>query len=146
MRKFEIAKGFENQGVTLPKRGSIHSSGYDIWSLEEYTLKKGEMHVFATGIKAMMEEDEVLLLVVRSSIGIKKGLALANQVGVIDSDYYSNPKNDGHIMVALRNLSDGDVTIQKGDRICQGIFMKYLVTVDDEVTSLRDGGIGSTGR
>lgn len=146
MRKFEVAKGFEGKDVILPTRGSQYSSGYDIHSLETYTLKKNELHVFSTGIKAKMEHDEVLLLVVRSSIGIKKGLVLANQVGVIDCDYYSNEKNDGHIMVALRNMSDEDVTINKDDRICQGIFMKYLLTDDDNTTSFRTGGVGSTGK
>lgn len=146
MRKFEIAKGFENENVVLPRRGSVHSGGYDICSFENYTLDKGEMHVFATGVKACMNEDDVLLLVVRSSIGIKKGLVLANQVGVIDSDYYGNEKNDGHIMVALRNVSDVPVSIYKGDRICQGIFVRYLTTDDDHVTTIRKGGVGSTGR
>ncbi len=146
MRKFEIARGFENEDVELPKRGSSHSAGYDIKSLETFTLKGGEMHVYKTGIKACMEDDEVLLLVVRSSIGIKKGLCLANQVGVIDSDYYGNENNDGHIMVALRNMTDKDVTIEKGDRICQGIFSKYLVTDDDDSTTVRKGGVGSTGK
>ncbi len=146
MRKFEIAKGYEDMNVILPKRGSKHSAGYDFFSLEEYTLHPKEVHLFQTGVKARMNKDEVLLLVVRSSIGIKKGLSLANQVGVIDSDYYGNEKNDGHILIALRNESENDVTITKEERIAQGIFVHYLVTDDDMTKETRIGGIGSTGR
>lgn len=145
MRKFEIAKGFENEEITLPHRGTKYSAGYDIHSIETYTLKPHEKHVFKTGIKACMEEDEVLLIVVRSSIGIKKGLMLANTIGVIDSDYYSNPSNDGHIMICLLNTNDYEVTIDKGERIAQGIFTKYLVTDDDCSNEERKGGVGSTG-
>ncbi len=146
MRKFEIAKGYEDKNVILPKRGSKHSAGYDFYSLEDYTLHPKEVHLFQTGVKARMNEDEVLLLVVRSSIGIKKGLSLANQVGVIDSDYYGNEKNDGHILIALRNESEKDVTINKEERIAQGLFIHYLISDDDKTEEIRTGGIGSTGK
>ncbi len=145
MRKFEIARGYEDKNVILPKRGSKYSAGYDFFSLEEYTLHPKEVHLFPTGVKAKMNEDEVLLLVVRSSIGIKKGLSLANQVGVIDSDYYGNEKNDGHILIALRNESEKEVTINKEERIAQGLFIHYLTTDDDKTEETRTGGIGSTG-
>ncbi len=145
MRKFEIAKGYEDKNVILPKRGSKHSAGYDFYSLEDYTLHPKEVHLFQTGVKARMNEDEVLLLVVRSSIGIKKGLSLANQVGVIDSDYYGNEKNDGHILIALRNESEKDVTINKEERIAQGLFIHYLISDEDKTEEIRTGGIGSTG-
>ena len=94
-----------------------------------------------------MEDDEFLMLVIRSSKGRKEGLVLANQVGIIDADYYENIDNDGHIIVAIRNVSESDKKIWKGDRICQGIFMKYL-TVSDEVSieKKRLGGFGSTNK
>ena len=97
-----------------------------------------------TGIKAYMEDDEVLYLYNRSSNPKKKGLILANSVGVIDKDYYGNPENDGHIMFAFFNLKDEDITIKKGDAIGQGVFSKYLVTDDDVAGGDRTGGFGST--
>ena len=144
MRKFEIAKGFENREVVLPTRATKKSAGYDLRTLESYDLKPGERHVFPTGLKAMMEEDEVLYVFVRSSIGIKKGLRLCNSVGVIDADYYNNPNNDGHIMVALHNFSNEVVHIEAQDRIAQAVFMKYLIVDDDNTNNERLGGVGST--
>ncbi len=101
-----------------------------------------------TGIKASMEEDEVLYLYNRSSNPKKKGLILANGVGVVDADYYNNPDNDGEIMFAFYNILPWDVTIKQGERIGQGVFAKYLrpsagLRVKDEG---RDGGFGSTGK
>jgi dUTP pyrophosphatase len=71
---------------------------------------------------------------------------MSNSVGVIDSDYYGNPDNEGHIMVPLINITEQPVTIKKGERIAQGIFMPFLKTSDDEVKSTeRTGGFGSSG-
>ena len=97
-----------------------------------------------TGIKAYMADDEVLYLYNRSSNPKKKGLILANSVGVIDKDYYNNPDNDGHIMFAFYNMKEEDIIIKKGEAIGQGVFMKYLVTDDDKATGIRTGGFGST--
>lgn len=144
MRKFEIAKGFEDKEIVLPKRATSKSAGYDFRALEGYTLKPGETHFFATGLKARMNDDDVLLVFPRSSLAIKKGLRLTNSVAVIDADYYGNPSNDGHIMISLFNFSDHDVTIEPQERIAQGIFMKYLVTEDDDSKETRSGGFGST--
>lgn len=144
MRKFEIAKGYEDKEVVIPVRATSKSAGYDFRTLEEYTLKPGETHFFATGLKAMMNDDEVLLVFPRSSLAIKKGLRLTNSVAVIDADYYGNPSNDGHIMISLFNFSDHDVTIEAQERIAQGIFMKYLTTEDDKAEAKREGGFGST--
>lgn len=101
-----------------------------------------------TGIKSSMEEDEVLYLYNRSSNPKKKGLILANGVGVIDADYYNNPDNDGEIMFAFYNILPWDVTIEQGERIGQGVFAKYLrpsvgLNIKDEK---RGGGFGSTGK
>ena len=98
-----------------------------------------------TGIKAYMQEDEVLYIYNRSSNPMKKGLVMANSVGVIDSDYFENPDNDGHIMFAFYNFYPFDVTIKKGDKIGQGIFEKFLITDDDCTEGERTGGFGSTG-
>ena len=99
-----------------------------------------------TGIKAYMESDEVLILANRSSNPGKKGLILANSIGVVDSDYYENPDNDGHIMYAFFNFKAEDVEIKKGERIGQAIFQKYLVTDNDIAQGERTGGFGSTNK
>lgn len=94
-----------------------------------------------------MNKDEMLMLVVRSSIGFKHNVRLCNQVGIIESDYYDNPTNEGHLFIKLQNEGNDDFVVNKGDRICQGIFVKFL-TIDDEeeINSVRTGGIGSTER
>jgi len=144
MRKFEICKGFENSEVILPKRKTKFSAGYDISSNEECDIKPGETRLVWTGIKVKMESDEVLKIYSRSSLGLKKGLALVNSVGIIDCDYYENEQNDGHIMIALHNFSLSDAHVDKGERIAQGIFSKYLITDDDDSKGTRKGGFGST--
>ncbi len=147
-RGFEIAKGFENENINLPIRKTKYSAGYDIEALEDVVVpsfKKGTNPTLVkTGLKAYMQDDEMLLLYNRSSNPKKKGLILANSVGVIDKDYYGNPDNDGHIMFAFYNIKDEDVLIKKGDAIGQGIFQKYLTTDDDVATGERTGGFGST--
>ena len=132
------------ESYLLPKRSTKNSAGYDIASLEGYTLKPGEAHIFVTGLKVSMNSDEVLYLYGRSSFGYKYNITLANSVGVIDSDYYGNPDNDGHFMFAYYNFFNEDVVIKKGDVIGQVIFQKYLVTDDDNATGMRTGGFGST--
>ena len=93
-----------------------------------------------------MADDEVLILANRSSNPGKKGLILANSIGVIDKDYYGNPDNDGHIMFAFYNIKDEDIEIKKGDCIGQAIFQKYLVADDDNAEGERTGGFGSTNK
>ena len=99
-----------------------------------------------TGLKAYMKEDEVLILANRSSNPGKKGLILANSIGVIDSDYYGNPDNDGHIMFAFYNIKEEDIEIKKGEAIGQGIFQKFLSIDNDISMGERTGGFGSTSK
>ena len=147
-RGFEIAKGFESAGINLPIRSTKNSAGYDIEAAEDVTIpafKLGQKPVLVkTGLKAYMQSDEVLILANRSSNPGKKGLILANSIGVVDSDYYGNPDNDGHIMFAFFNFKDEDIEIKKGERIGQGMFQKYLVTDNDVAGGERTGGFGST--
>ncbi len=147
-RGFEIAKGFEDCNINLPKRSTKNSAGYDIEAAEDCivpTFKLGQKPtLIKTGIKAYMESDEVLILANRSSNPGKKGLILANSIGVIDSDYYGNPDNDGHIMFAFYNIKQEDIEIKKGERIGQGIFQKYLTVDNDDAEGKRAGGFGST--
>ena len=150
LRGFEIAKGFENMGINLPERKTKYSAGYDIEAAEDTvvpSLKKGmNPTLIKTGIKAYMQDDEVLFLYNRSSNPKKKGLILANSVGVIDKDYYGNPDNDGHIMFAFYNIKDEDIMIKKGEAIGQAVFQKYLITDDDNAEGERVGGFGSTNK
>lgn len=149
-RGFEIAKGFENSSINLPVRSTKNSAGYDVEAAEDCIIpafKPGQKPTLVkTGIKAYMESDEVLILANRSSNPGKKGLILANSIGVVDSDYYENPDNDGHIMYAFFNFKAEDVEIKKGERIGQAIFQKYLVTDNDIAQGERTGGFGSTNK
>ena len=150
IRGFEIAKGFEDKGINLPERKTKHSAGYDVEAAEDTIVpafKPGmKPTLIKTGIKAYMQSDEMLCLYNRSSNPGKKGLILANSVGIIDSDYYGNEDNDGHIMFAFFNIKDEDVEIKKGDCIGQAIFQKFYVTDDDNATGERTGGFGSTSK
>ena len=150
VRGFEVAKGFEDKQINLPVRKTKYAAGYDFEAAEDTivpSFKKGmKPTLIKTGIKAYMQDDEVLILANRSSNPGKKGLILANSIGVIDKDYYGNEDNDGHIMFAFFNIKDEDIEIKKGDCIGQGIFQKYFVTDDDEALGERTGGFGSTSK
>ena len=150
VRGFEVVKdeAIKNQGVgiKLPQRGSKYSAGYDFFTPVSVTIKAGDKTLIWTDIKAYMQQGEVLLLDVRSSIGIKKGLMLANTIGVVDADYYENTDNDGNIGICLRNLTNEDITLEAGERIAQGIFIPYLVADNGNTDDERTGGIGSTGK
>lgn len=146
MRKFEVITTYQNEGINIPKRATKFSAGYDIESAEDLVIKPGEIIKVKTGLKVEIPSDEVLLIYPRSSLGIKKGLITSNAVGVVDSDYYNNPDNEGHLMIPLLNFSKVDVQIIKGERIAQGIFQKFYLTDDDSVEATRTGGFGSSGK
>ena len=132
------------ENYQLPKRSTQHSAGCDFYSLNNITLKPGESKKIPTGVKANMNDDEVLFLFVRSSMGFKYNIRMCNQVGIIDKDYYGNPDNDGHIMFAFYNIKEEDIEIKKGEAIGQALFQKYLITDDDKAEGKRMGGFGST--
>ena len=144
MRGFKVAKGFENSSIILPKRQTKNSVGYDFYVASDTIIKAHSVALIPTGVKAYMESDEVLKLYVRSSMPLKRKITLANNVGIIDSDYYENPDNDGHIMIQVLNFGDSDVLIKKDERIAQGVFLKYLLADDDNTSESRLGGFGST--
>lgn len=165
MRKFEVAKGWEDKDINLPQQGTKGSAGYDFEAAEDTTIPS--MHNFfiksvkdgkwelsqrglrptlvPTGVKAYMQEDEFLALYNRSSMPLKQQLMLANNTAVIDSTYYNNASNDGHIMFQFINFGENDVVLKKGTRIGQGIFHKYLLADDGNSEEERIGGFGSTG-
>ena len=147
-RGFEICKGYENSEINMPVRKTVGSAGYDMEAAEDCVIpvfKQGMKPVLIkTGLKAYMEKDEYLMLCNRSSNPSKKGLVLANSVGIIDSDYYNNPDNDGHIMFAFYNFNQEETVIKKGEAIGQAIFHKFLVIDGDISEGERVGGFGST--
>lgn len=148
LRGFEVVGAYMGKGITLPARKTASSAGYDLAAAEAVTLKPGESALIPTGLKAYMQADEVLFLYIRSSLAAKYALTLTNSVGVIDADYYDNPQNEGHIYVAVKNNGPAPVSIARGERLAQGIFVKYL-TVDGDLAGAgerREGGFGSTGR
>lgn len=150
MRLFEEVKPEHRTCETeikLPRRADDGSAGYDFYLPKDIMIQPGETVIVPMDVKVAMEKDDVLLLFVRSSVGIKKHIVLANGTGVIDSTYYSNPDNDGNICAALTNLHPEYTQVfKKGDRIMQGVFVKYLITDEDlPVSDNRTGGIGSSG-
>lgn len=138
--KFMVGSG----GYILPRRATKGSAAYDFYSTESAVLHPGEKHMFYTNVKASMKPDIVLVLAVRSSMGIKSDIVLANIFPIIDQDYYSNESNDGNIIICLKNMGDKPYVVNPGDRIGQGMFLKFETTEDDDATAIRTGGVGST--
>ena len=121
--------------------------GYDFYCVERVEIEPHSMKLIKTGIKAQFPDDFVLKLYNRSSNPKKKGVMLANSVGIVDSDYYGNPDNDGEIGFMFYNFTDEIQTFEAGDKLGQGIFERYYtVSNEDEITSERVGGWGSTGK
>lgn len=131
--------------LKLPERKTENSAGYDFFLPLPVSIRPNESIVIPTGIKAHMVKGFFLQMHVRSSMGIKHGIVLSNGTGIIDADYFGNPDNEGHIMFAFRNESDKTFFADAGERIAQGIFSPYAITVDDKANGERVGGIGSTG-
>lgn len=121
----------------LPVRDSKSTAGYDIYLLKDLKLKPNDIVKIPTGIKSYFNDDEVLLIVVRSSMGFKYNIRLVNQVGVIDSDYYNNENNEGHIFIKIQNEGNETIYFKAGEAIAQGIFFKYLTTKSDTDLGLK---------
>lgn len=161
IRGFEVVSKYQDQNITLPRRQTIASAGYDfaaatdmvipsIWRLNfvrifrlirnghqlyEQDYEEAEQilkpFLIPTGIKAYMPENEFLLLANRSSNTFKRNLCLPNGIGVIDADYYNNQANEGEIFAQLINYGVRPIKIRRGERIAQGIFMQYQKADDD---------------
>lgn len=172
VRGFEKVSTFED--INLPERATKHAAGYDFEAandvvipsifksgiatalkvalnkeealLDDELLKQVKPTLVGTGVKAYMGEDEFLQLCNRSSNPLKNFLLLGNGVGIIDSDYYNNENNEGHIMFQFINFGLKDLTIKKGERIGQGIFLPFLKADGDESEKTRTGGFGSSGK
>ena len=143
MRKFAACSNYEN--VMLPERSTIGSAGYDFKAPYDFEINAGESLMVWTMVKCYMEPGDVLLLMPRSSMG-RYGIRFSNTIGVIDETYVDNPTNEGEIALPFVNHGRETWSVKKGDKIAQGIFTKYLITDDDNVTAERTGGWGSTGR
>ena len=145
-RGFAYVKGYSAQDIPLPARKTPGSAGYDFAAAEAVTAQPQKVTLVPTGIKAYMREDEYLGVHIRSGLAVKQGLMLANGQGIIDSDYYDNEDNEGHILIGIWNSGVQPVRIAKGTRIAQGIFYKYLLADQDVCAEeKRAGGLGSTG-
>lgn len=131
--------------IKLPRRATKGSAGYDYFAPFDIKLNPGETIKIPTGIRAYMEEGWVLKNYPRSGLGFKFRLQLNNTVGIIDSDYYYS-SNEGHIMCKITNDTNENkvISVKKGDGFIQGIFIEYGITFDDNVSEIRDGGLGST--
>lgn len=144
LRGFELVSAYEGQDL-LPKRETAYAAGYDLKAAELVEILPGQIKLVPTGVKAYMQENEVLYLYDRSSNSRKKGLVLVNSVGVIDGDYYGNPDNEGHIYAQMMNITDQPVQVEVGERLVQAVFAPFLLADGDVATGVRMGGFGSTG-
>ena len=135
-------RGFEkiktDRNVQIPERKTSHSAGYDFFCAEDVIVKSRSMAVVTTGVRAIIPPDEFLLVAIRSSLALKKSIALADGVAIIDADY------NEEIFLPVYNFGTEDYLIHAGDRVAQGIFLKYE-TLGEVVDKKRVGGFGSTG-
>lgn len=134
--------------IKLPERKTSGAMGYDFHLPANIDIVTGSFEVIPTGIRCKIDKDWGLFILPRSSHGFKYGIRLSNTAGVIDSDYYY-ADNEGHILINLLNpvtdyVISKDVHFAQGTAFCQGIFLPYGVTFDDNVEYERHGGIGST--
>lgn len=121
---------------TLPARKTNASAGYDFFAIKEFEIKPGEIKKIPTGIKAKYPNDEMLILLIRSSMGFKWNVRMCNQIGIIDADFYNNSSNEGHMWFALQNEGKEVFKVKKGEAFGQGIFVKYY-TCGEEVKEKR---------
>ena len=148
VRGFEVVadKFRKHEGeIKLPQKGTKTAMAYDFYSPIDLVIEPNKIGKIWTDVKAKFNPDEALLINVRSSMG-KQPVILANVQGWVESDYYSNPDNDGNIGIRLFNLSNDPYYIATGDRIAQGMFIKYLTAESGNTDNVRQGGFGSTNK
>lgn len=141
--QFERVAAFPE--AQYPVRSTEHSAGYDMFCAEDTVVSPHSIALIPTGMKCYLFEDSWLMIALRSSTPKKKGLILANGIGIIDSDYVDNPDNEGQIFVQVYNLTDNEVLVEKNERIAQGLVMPmHLLDIDNVKLVKREGGLGST--
>ena len=136
-----------NENAILPTYGSTEAAGADLYACmeETVTVQPGEVAWISTGIALEVPKGCAGLIYARSSLGTKRGLAPANKVGVIDSDYR------GEVKVVLLNHSNDPQSVAPGERIAQLVITPVLTPAYEEADDLSDtsrgeGGFGSTGK
>lgn len=165
IRGFEVCSEYLDKNINLPIRKTRTSVGYDIEAAEDTTIPTvwktilNNIKIFLsgknnyedfkptlvpTGLKSYFGDDEVLVLANKSSFPLKKGLIMANSIGIIESDYYNNCSNEGHLMFMYYNIGFKDIIIKKGESTGQAYFQKFLVADNDKADGIRTGGFGST--
>lgn len=145
MVKFEKVSRIQ-EDIQLPERSTANSAGYDFFAIEDIVLPAKTLTRVMTGVKCELRPYMYLLLANRSSNPSKKGLFLANGVGIVDADYYNNSENEGEIGFEFYNFSETDTEIKRGEKIGQGIITSYYKAEGDKATGSRAGGFGSTGK
>jgi dUTP pyrophosphatase len=133
------------EDVELPQYQSAESAGFDLASAQDAVIEPNQIAKLRTGLIIEAPEGHFLLIAARSSLGLKKGLQLANSVGVVDRDY-AGPEDEIHLLI--RNITTQAVEVKKGERLAQGLFVKVDQVKWRESDMVREqsrGGIGSTG-
>lgn len=138
-----LAEKYKN--LNIPKRSTAYSAGHDISTPFNIKLSPHQSITIPTGLRCEMDEDYVMLIFPRSSLGIKKGMMIANTVPVVDADY-AYADNEGHIFICIKNNGGDMLELKTGDKIVQAVFVPFGVADEEEVTAERTGGIGSTGK
>jgi dUTP pyrophosphatase len=131
--------------LPLPAYATKDAAGFDLAAAQDITIAPRRIALVRTGVVIEVPEGHFLAIFARSSTPLKRGLMVANGVGVVDSDY-SGPNDE--IMIQVLNIGDADVTVKRGDRLAQGIVLPAPRIVWDEVSEIRPvtrGGFGATG-
>lgn len=135
-----------NPNAIIPTRGSDQAAGVDLYACIDtpITIYPGETYTIGSGVAFEPPKGYFGALCVRSSVGIKRNLGLANQIGIIDADF----RNE--ILIALYNHGNQPETINPGERVAQLVLLPYITCPIEEIEDLTEttrgmGGIGSTG-
>jgi dUTP pyrophosphatase len=131
--------------VPLPSYGTGEAAGFDLAAAQDLTIAPGSIALVRTGLVIEVPAGHFLAIVARSSTPLKRGLLVANGVGVIDPDY-CGPSDE--VMIQLLNVTGASVSVKRGDRLAQGIVLASPRVTWDEVQDLRPaarGGFGATG-
>ena len=131
--------------IKLPKRATKGSAGYDFFLPYSIEIQPHDTFTVSTGIRCKMDSNYVLMIHPRSGLGFKYGLRLHNSCAIIDSDF-AHSDNEGNIKIKLYNPSDNTIYLNQGEAFCQGIFLPYGIAEEEEITTIRNGGLGSTSK
>ena len=134
-----------DSSVPLPRYETAGSAGFDLAASADVTIEPGAIALVPTGLVIGVPPGHLLGIFARSSTPLKRGLMVANGVGVVDSDYCGP---DDEVKVQVLNFTSAPVTVRRGDRIAQGVILPFVRAEWKEATSAAGptrGGFGSTG-